>query len=1018
MANSFDSQITDLEKQRKAAEQRLSASPTAMSSGATPTSSDLGADARFRSLNSRIEKIKSDKLKDEWYGSHAREDSPDGTGGRENLIDRTLAALSSPLYGVVGGIEALTGQGTKSGIANIAENMKERETFSDLLKKNKVPYLLAAPVGFALDVAFDPVNWATAGFAATIPRTALGLAKGGVKGAALGFGSNLAGAGATIVGGATLGAKTGLRRKLAGSAADMTRKFNDLTGRDIAATVVKNGPGMGIGSYRVRVGDTIQNLMEKIPGGDKLFRALDYNNRDYYQLLKMKDAVERAGVSVPINTTADEAASLLDELPISPISSLDELDAKIPALEDIAKRDLAFKPILPGLDGSAPTEMKEIITARLDSLADDADFLFKNPNAMRTADPEEQVARLMDEMDASDVDRELMNELLERFKVEGNETGIKWFDDAKNWAKKAKVKDFEVGAKALDGYDGIIRFFKQAKTGLSPSTIMANVLSAPALMMMYGKRFTPGMAKDFTDAYSYLNGGKTAKFIANSGLFDEATGWLEFMAKRPGTFSKTFGMTPKYAGGRKLVEDIMQQGRDMGVSVSTSDTVAMEQLQMALRNVNDDLKSIMAEAADDTGKAMGKEAEKLSTLVGKAKVQRATTPSELSREMNDGLGTASWGGSEFADEENWMSRLSQKVAERSKTEGGWYKVIDAALNQSMTKYEQIDQAWRLTIAKALVKDGITEAELATMSRITAFDERSIVSKSFDDNGVQRFHLAPDKATEIASDILFNYAAMPPAIRMLRAMPVLGAPFASFMYGAALRTGQALAYNPAAFNKIGFALNAAEGEKGPIERQALDSKYYEWYKSPTMLRLPFFEENPIYLNAANMLPYYTLNMFEPSERKYDELLPSTAVGIIDRSPLLKDPVGQILFDYLILPSIVRDAQPINSFGQPLYPATATGVEKAGYATRAAADAMTPNVLAVGGLVAPGETAAYLPGYRTRQIAQAKEGKTSLGILGKEDPASRTLRALAGYAGLPVQRLDTTAARGEVEESLGE
>ena len=44
------------------------------------------------------------------------------------------------------------------------------------------PNWAAMPVGFALDVALDPVNWFTAGSNAFIPRVGKGLVKTGVSG--------------------------------------------------------------------------------------------------------------------------------------------------------------------------------------------------------------------------------------------------------------------------------------------------------------------------------------------------------------------------------------------------------------------------------------------------------------------------------------------------------------------------------------------------------------------------------------------------------------------------------------------------------------------------------------------------------------------------------------------------------------------------------------------------------------------------------------------------------------------
>lgn len=1026
MANQYDPQITKLSAQAAKVQSALERSPTAMSSGAAPTESDLMNETRKRSLDTQIQRLKNDKIKDQWYGTSDVKDETDGTGVQEGLIGRALHALASPLYGMVGGVEAVLGQGTKPGFENIAANIKERESFSNLLKKNKVPGLVAAPLGFALDVAFDPVNWSVVGAAATVPRTAIGLAKGGLKGAAAGAGSNLAATGAMLTGAATLGAKSNLRTKLATSAEKMSREFNQITGFDPEAALVKSGAGTGIlgqgvSDYRIRLGDIIKNGMTSIPGGEKLFNSLNYDNLGYHRLLKLKDAVESRAAGVKPNTTAAQAGDILEELPISP-QSLDELDSKMPSLTDVAADGQTFAVDKKVLANLPPSEMRDFLTSQLDAAADDVDFILKKPEAIGTVDPEEQLLRFDEEIAETANMKNMISELEQQFKMNGDETGIKWFDDAAQKVRQYKVGNFEAGKTAIDAYSSLIRWFKQAKTGLNPATGVANMLSAPALMMMYGKNFTPGMAKDFMDTYNFLGGRNSAKFLANSGMFDKGSEWIRFMADRPGTFTRTFGMSPKYAVGRSLVDRMMQTARDQGITASTNSAEMMAELDKVLRTASDDIQDIVGApmkpgktAAQNMDIASGAPVDRWENIMKGSKVEAAPTPSATARELakdGDTIGGVSWSGSEFIDD-NALARFSAKVAERSQTEGGWWSVMNTVLNKTMTAYEQIDQAWRLTIAKSLTKEGITEGELATMGRISEFNAGSVSRKSYDKNGKLRFHLSPDKATEIASDILFNYAAMPSAIRMLRNLPFFGAPFASFMYGSALRTAQALAYNPSSFNKITFALNSVSGEKSATERKALDSKYYEWYNRPSMVRLPFFDEYPLYLNTANVLPYYSMNMFEPAERRYADALPSAMVTAIDKSPILKDPVGQLLMDYIILPSIIRDAQPLNSFGQPLYPADSSLLEKAGYVGRSAADIVFPGGAAIAGLAAPEESAQFLPGYRTRQIANAKEGKSQLGIEGKEDPASRVMRALAGYGGLPLQRLDPSAARSEFE-----
>ena len=155
----------------------------------------------------------------------------------------------------------------------------------------------------------------------------------------------------------------------------------------------------------------------------------------------------------------------------------------------------------------------------------------------------------------------------------------------------------------------------------------------------------------------------------------------------------------------------------------------------------------------------------------------------------------------------------------------------------------------------------------------------------------------------------------------------------------------------------------------------------------------------------MLTYYSLNMFTPSERRYKELYADNIISTIDKLPFMKDPVGSAIFDYLILPIILKEARPVGSFGQPLYPLDASTPKKAAYAARSLADTVIPGFWSAPaglaqGYLAPGITEA-MPSYRWRQVAHALQGKTSVGVSGKEAWQSRTLRAIAGSAGVPIQ-----------------
>ena len=101
------------------------------------------------------------------------------------------------------------------------------------------------------------------------------------------------------------------------------------------------------------------------------------------------------------------------------------------------------------------------------------------------------------------------------------------------------------------------------------------------------------------------------------------------------------------------------------------------------------------------------------------------------------------------------------------------------------------------------------------------------------------------------------------------------------------------------------------------------------------------------------------------------------------------------------------------GSPLYPINATGVDKAFYAGRGLADSLFPAAAAPVGLVLPSAYAKYYPGYRTRQMSYGKAQENQLGIPGSETSASRAIRNVLGYLGIPLEIADTTYAASQAK-----
>ena len=241
----------------------------------------------------------------------------------------------------------------------------------------------------------------------------------------------------------------------------------------------------------------------------------------------------------------------------------------------------------------------------------------------------------------------------------------------------------------------------------------------------------------------------------------------------------------------------------------------------------------------------------------------------------------------------------------------------------------------------------------------------------------------------------------------------------------LRTAQTAAYNPAFFNKVAFGMQSLQGHKTPLEKEALKSKYYSWYNDPSMVRLPdafskFVTQYPLYTNLSNALPYYSLSIFQPSNRTYSSVLPNTVVKMLDQSPIMKDPLGQTVFDNLLLPSLLSgtNERPMNQMGSPLYPINATAADKAFYMGRGLLDSITPPIVAPVGAALPADYAKYYPGPRMRGFSYGQAtgstqypSENQLGIPGTEPTASKFIRNILGYVGIPIEMLNTKYAASQ-------
>lgn len=1023
----FNSQIDSLQQQADTYQSNLTGSSTAFGE-ATPSSQDIRNQQNLIKIQNSIQALQDKKLKAQWYPPVA-DPSTDVSGeGAVNpgIIGSTLDFIGRPVRAVVGATKHFTGQGQGTLLEDMAQNIvRDKEYFGSVLNRAGAPKVVAVPLGFALDIALDPVNWATMGTAALVPRIASGFIKGGVEGGIAATRSGLLEKAVTIGKYTPFLAKdsvpfTALKNK----AFTATSEYERLTGNTLE-NILQQRSGMGVGNYRVPLSTVVQKIAGAIPGGETALNTLWYDPVGWVRDAVNESVIRRAfGVEGVVDVAGAVKARVADSN--ADISSFlatarGDIERKVAEARVGAKDRPSFD--LAGADDASINSMskQEVdtiiaslppgdIRSKLEQVSgsmveklDDVVTLNNSSATGRSGDALENGLRILNEqgflggnLTLSDIDQIVKSGAL-------GETGVKWFDNFMQ-----KIKDFRskvdangnriggIGQSTLKYYDGFMALFRGAKVGGSPvghmNALVGNAIMnhlgigdiGPEYWALYKKVFD--MYHNVPDSAAKLQG-----MIQDAGVFAQMKRDIEYMDIAA---KGSFGSKPAFLDAKEQAQMLAMNFRGEAAKQAGLAGVSAEQLAPYMDDVMSDL--------GDMRKAMPAPPDLSGTrTVRKMKAgesERAISTDIVSQEMFE-----KQVGRDIADH----------IAKKAKDHPGHlgWKAMDLVYNKMSNEYAKWDQISKMTTFLRSTMQGYTKAQMMRARNLIEIgaDDFTPITHGVDGKalGETLYRLNSRKGLELSNALYMNYAAMPAAIRVLRNFPLLGSPFASFMYGMALKTGQTLAYNPSAFNKVTFALNEFGGTPTPLEKQALDSKFYSYLKQPGMYRIPFTDANPLYANLANMIPYYSMNMFNPSHASYDtSTLSSSFAHYVNASPLVKDPLGSILFSNLILPTILSEGiQPQGTFGQAIWPSDAGFFTKLGYTSRDLAEAVTPGALSItglaGGLAAPGLTP-YVPLYGYRNIANAVQGKNVYGITGKEPKSSRTIRGiLARMAGIPIQ-----------------
>ena len=1063
--------IEALQNRAKTLGSTLGSSPTAYAPNTAPSKRDVSTDTQLASVNKQIEDLRSKQIRNEWYGPSTA--PTEDTSSSDGFFMSGLKALQKPLNAIVGAGQYALGKGSQSSLVdNINNATKTGLTAGDVLKQYGVSRGVQVPLGFALDVMFDPVNWLTAGTAALIPRVGTGVVKGAMvkgtesglmgalKGGAVGLTSGLEKKASTVLnlmpfakkiaelapvvegtGIKTTGLSniikkgatgyTNFAEKVGQKAVAGAEKFDALTGTTYLDRINKTPYGFKAGL----LGNTAEEAIKKIPSvnifgkatpsGDEIVDFFKYSTKQAADIADLRDKV--------INLAKSKGAILTRNAEGANFQTIDEF-------------------LKPG----ATIKLKDKIGDTMDQIIREADGSLKPEftGQAKIADTMENAKSLLD---SAGVDFNFKH-LTEAYKVtERGKTGVGWYDDVidrlksttvddvlharlgngdlttaikteaddlvKTWNSYGTIRDLKPFEKLLSTHQGLISIFKSAKVPMNAAShVVANIGNLFMGSMMGLPMWKPDYLESITKA-SLLVKGKLGAAGFKDMFFNDFNSIIDLADNNPTRFKQLTGLDPleirsKLKAEEKITHVLNEQTtRQDLLSYLKSAVERVEQGQEQIGNIAD-LKNIADEAVTTQAKVAG--GKKMMTEgmgrfeVPSENLAKALKEAPIKRSEEFGSYTAS-----EITPNSQMDKLKTYLQKQSELQP-YNPVVRAAntiVNSMPRWYEHIDQSFKLGTADYLTKIGLTEEELVKISRTVSMTADDILEPVV--SGAEKYYrLTPLKASEVATEAFMNYAAMPDFVRVMRALPIVGSPFLSFPYAMAIKTAKTAINNPALFNKIGFMINEMNVGRTPQEKMALEEKYNQYLKSPTVVKM-FGIWNT---DVKNLIPYYQMNMFNPSQRTYTgNTFGSKVMELSDKFPVMQDPIGAVIKDYFIQPWLLSGSGEIaqGQFGQPLYPSydengkpiEASLGTKAFYGARSAAEAVVPGSLAYLGLansalnLSP-ETIDLIPSYGGRNLANATQGRSSIGAMTKEDAVRKTLRSLLGRTGLPAYTLDTT------------
>jgi hypothetical protein len=913
-------------------------------------------------------------------------------------------------------------------------------SFGDILRAKGVTNAISAPIGFAVDVALDPINWITAGTAALVPRIFKGVSKAG-----------LAGGKAAVESKAFNAADWGLKKlsrtwqrygsaELAPENVPSWMKWLAVKGERSKYdydNLVYEGQDFLAKKASERV-TSIDNMVMKTKDaagksslGNRVDALIDGFVMDADEFAKDKLAIERAygkesaaravGSENPM-ATAQFSARSADDL------SRRRFEASLSVTKDMEENPRAYFPKGPESYRQARAhEVSNLVNDRT-AVVTEAERVVAARKAAEAAEiAEEEAVRghamASREMSLGSEVRKGALEEMPREEIDDMYSLFRQFSTGASGYDRAVVKLIGMPKfrKVIRGYNRLMTVFKTSAVFTNPVSHVNQHLEGLAsgaaagidildkgFRDMYRRSLRLVFREDFSELKEIY--GKSVKDFIPKDWPTPA----QFADEVPQSWTEVMGINAGLVtDGEKYVDALQRQ---LSAVQSTSnrriaDTIreTKESLDGLKRAMFSDFKSgKVASAAERRSLKRGL----TSTVTPISDLKGGRKGTEVGTSY---MFTADYGKN--TDTRRWINELEKKI------NGPNPKLSDKLLHQFLTRpvdfFGRNDSSLKTAYFGHLTRNGLDESSFRRLSNWLSLED----GKDFVRGGpTGKYFLHPEAAFRAANEIMKNYGAIGSLGNILRRAPIVGSPFAAFSLVSARYYAKVLRYNPSYFTAVNYMMREISGQRTPLEKESLESKYYSYLDRDGMMKLPFFRENPMYVNLSSAFPHFSFNFLQPSERSYGDRFGDEVAKLIDEGPLFKDPFGQFLMDYAIMPTLISEEIDRNSMGIPLYPEGSGVAEKAGLAASSLASSFTPKVAGLVGLVPSPlpesieeDITPYNPlGFLFRKLRNATKGRTPSGMPASESAGSRTFRGLFSQIGAPTYRMNLDFAASQAKK----